>query len=145
MIEGVVIKELKVIPDEKGEVRHMMRSDDPFFRQFGEVYFSFINPGHVKAWKKHFRQVQHLAVPVGEIGLVIYDEREGSPTKGRVEEYFLGEKQYRLIRIPSGVWYGFTALNNQRALVVNCVDIPHHPEESIKRDPYDQFIPYQWK
>ena len=76
MIEGVLVKELKIIADEKGDVLHMIRHDDPLFTQFGEVYFSVINPGFIKGWKKHNQQTQHFVVPDGQIKIVLFDEAE---------------------------------------------------------------------
>ena len=48
MIDGVLIKPLKKIPDERGTIMHMMRNDDPNFEKFGEIYFSTVYPGDVK-------------------------------------------------------------------------------------------------
>ncbi|SVA50049.1 uncharacterized protein METZ01_LOCUS102903, partial [marine metagenome] len=53
-----------------------MRSDAPEFTTFGECYFSEMIPGAVKAWKCHRKQTQHLAVPIGRVRFVIYDDRE---------------------------------------------------------------------
>ncbi|MBF0479326.1 MAG: dTDP-4-dehydrorhamnose 3,5-epimerase family protein [Candidatus Omnitrophica bacterium] len=145
MIEGVIVKDLKVIPDDKGEVRHMLRRDDPLFKNFGEIYFSFVNPGQVKAWKKHTLQTQCFAVPVGSLHLVIYDDRPASLTRGAVEEFLIGEDQYQLIMIPPGLWYGFTTTGHFKTMIANCTDIPHDPLECVRKDSKDPAIPYQWK
>lgn len=145
MIDGVKIKDLKVFRDDRGQVMHMLRRDDELFTRFGEIYFSITNPGIIKAWKKHLEKTQLFAVPRGNIKLVIFDDRPESPSKGKVEEFFLGEENYRLIRIPRGVWYGFKALGQTASMIVNCADIPHDPNE-IQQMPYDsQHIPYQWE
>ncbi|MBF0483593.1 MAG: dTDP-4-dehydrorhamnose 3,5-epimerase family protein [Candidatus Omnitrophica bacterium] len=145
MIDGVIIKDLRIIPDEKGDVRHMLRCDDPFFTEFGEVYFSFINPGQVKGWKKHLKQTQCFAVPIGTIKLVIYDDRQQSLTKGNIEEIVVGADAYKLVRIPPGLWYSFSAMNKQVAMITNCTDIPHDPNEAIRKELNDLAIPYVWK
>ena len=144
MIEGVRIETRKVIPHEKGDVMHMLRADEGLLKQFGEIYFSFVHPGFIKGWKKHEKQTQYFAVPVGNIKLVLYDTRVSSKTKGQFQEMELGRSNYRLVRIPPQIWYGFQALGNESALIVNCTDIPHDPAESINLDITDQSIPYNW-
>ena len=145
MIEGILVKPLKVFVDERGKVMHMVRQDADFFKQFGEVYFSLVNPGVVKGWKKHLRMTQHLAVPVGNIKLVLYDERKDSPTHSQIQEISIGIDNYQLVRIPALVWYGFSSVGSDYALVANCTDLPHDPNESISIDLSDARIPYNWK
>lgn len=144
MIDGVVIKQLQKISDERGSVMHMLRSDDPLFSQFGEIYFSVVNPGVVKAWKKHKKMTQHFAVPKGKIRLVIYDDRPESGSYKKIEILDIGEDNYCLVRIPSLVWYGFKGISSEPAIIANCTDIPHEPEETIKLDPDTNRIPYNW-
>lgn len=144
-IEGVATLELKVIPTPGGPVLHMLRASSPFFAGFGELYFSEVTPGAVKAWKLHKRQTQCFAVPVGQIKVVLFDDRETSPSRGKVCEILLGRPdQYRLLRIPPQVWYGFTVVGDRLALLCNCADLPHDPEESVHKDAADPTIPYQW-
>jgi dTDP-4-dehydrorhamnose 3,5-epimerase len=145
-IEGVVVQPLKEIVDNRGSILHMLRSDDTIFEKFGEIYFSETNPRITKAWKQHKKQTQNIAVPAGKIQLVIYDDRPESSTRGNIAEYTIGRpNHYRLIRIPPMLWYGFQPLENQPALIANCVDQSHDPleVETISADS-DQ-IPYQWK
>jgi dTDP-4-dehydrorhamnose 3,5-epimerase len=145
MIDGLLIKPLKVIRDERGQVMHMMRADDGVFKCFGEVYFSVINPGVIKGWKRHLRKTQHFAVPRGDIRLVIYDDRLHSQTKDEIQEILVGEKDYKLIRIPPMVWYGFACEGKDPAMIVNCCDIAHDPAESEIVPLEDLRIPYSWK
>lgn len=144
MIEGVSVRPLKQILDERGKVMHMLRSVDPEFTAFGEVYFSVVFPGVIKGWHLHQRMTLHYAVPVGLIKLVLYDERPQSATRGELMEIFTGPDSYSLIRIPPGVWNGFKGLGVAPSLVANCSDIPHDPGEIARRDPFDASIPYKW-
>lgn len=145
-IEGVVVHPLKEIADNRGPVLRMMRSDSEIFKRFGEVYFSEIHPGAVKAWKRHKEQTQNLAVPVNRIRLVIYDSRPQSSTHGKFAEYELGRPDnYKLIQIPPLLWYGFETQGGQTALVANCADQPHNPEETESLPAESAQIPYQWK
>ncbi|MBP9855303.1 MAG: dTDP-4-dehydrorhamnose 3,5-epimerase family protein [Candidatus Omnitrophica bacterium] len=144
MIDGVFIEPLKCFKDERGEVRRMLRSDAPFFQTFGEVYFSTVNPGYIKGWKMHKEMTQHFAVPVGNLKLVLYDRRENSPTHGEIQEIIFGVDHYHLVRVPPQIIYSFSPMGNQLAMIVNCTDIPHRPDESVQFDLNDTTIPYQW-
>lgn len=144
-MEGVLITPLRQFDDERGAVLHMIKVDSPSFKQFGEVYFSLVNPGHVKAWKRHHKMTQNFAVPVGTIKLVLYDSRENSPSYGKVEVLSVGRPEnYALITIPPMICYGFQGVSEEPALITNCADLPHDPEESERIDPDSSAIPYSW-
>ena len=134
MINGVQIIPLKKIDDERGAVLHMLRKDAPHFRQFGEVYMSYVNYKKIKAWKRHKLQFQNLAVPFGLIKLVLSDSRDGSSTAGEIMAIEIGYENYNLVTIPPLVWYGFQGLSQPTSLIVNCADIPHDPAESERAD-----------
>ena len=144
MIKGVIQTSLKQIQDERGKVMHMLRSTDPHFEKFGEVYFSWINPKIIKAWYKHKEMHVNFAVPVGSIKVVLYDDRPESLTFGEINEFLMNPENYYLLHIPNGVWYGFKAIGDQSALIVNCSTIPHTPEEIIRIASNDPIIPYTW-
>ena len=149
-IDGALLQPLGVISTPGGPVLHMLRPGSAllpdFSKGFGEIYFSEVLPGHVKAWKCHNRQVQHFAVPTGLLRIVLYDGRAGSPTSGVVCELALGRPEnYSLLRIPTGVWYGFAAMGQAPALICNCADIPHDPAEGQRLPVDDPSIPYCWK
>lgn len=144
-IDGVERIPLRQIPAEGGAVLHMLRADAPHFTGFGEVYFSECLPGAVKAWKRHREMTQNFAVPSGRIRVVIYDDRENSPTRGTVAEHTLGRPDsYCLLRIPPMVWYGFTAADAAVGIICNCADMTHRPEESERIAADSPAIPYVW-
>jgi len=145
LIDGVVITELRQICDERGAVLHMLRCDAPEFTNFGECYFSEVIPGCIKAWKRHSLQTQNLTVPVGRIKMVIFDDRHDSNTKGRVQEIEIGRPDnYIRLQIPTGLWYGFACVSTTPALLVNCADIPHDPNEGEVCEKDNPLIPYKW-
>jgi len=145
MIEGVQVFPLKRIQDERGMVMHMLRADEPHFEAFGEIYFSVIYPGIIKAWHLHSRMTINYAVVEGNIKLVLYDQRKGSKTYGQLQEIIFGQITYQLVRVPPGVVNGFTSVGGQRAIVANCANIPHDPTEITRIDPFTPSIPYDWK
>ncbi len=145
MIDGVLVQPLKQIPDERGRIMHMLRSDDPYFEKFGEIYFSTVYPGVVKGWHLHKEMTLNYAVVHGTIKLVLYDDRPRSGTQGQLMELFMGEGNYVLVKIPPQVWNGFKGVGVTPAIVANCATIPHDPNEIIRMDPFDNAIPYDWE
>ena len=145
MIEGIEIKQLKKIADERGSVMHMMRYDDPVFEGFGEIYFSTVYPGAIKGWHLHKEMTLNYAVVSGMIKLVLFDDRKESKTKGEIMEIFMGDKNYCLVRIPKGIWNGFKGIGTTEAIVANCATSPHSADEVIRKDPFSKDIGYDWE
>jgi len=146
MIEGVRLKELKPISDERGRVMEILRADDEGFERFGQVYMTTAYPGVVKAWHYHKLQTDNMAVIKGMMKVVLYDAREDSPTCGEVNEFFLGEHNFKLIQIPKMVYHGFKCIGQEEAIVINVPTQPYdhkHPDE-YRVDPYQNEIPYDW-
>lgn len=145
LINGVSVTPLKQIHDERGKVMTMIRSDSPTFERFGEIYFSTVNPGAVKAWHKHQQMTLNYACVFGAIKLVLYDARDSSPTHGLVSEHFISPENFFLVSVPPGIWNGFKAVGTSAAMVANCATLPHDPIE-IERLPFDDAsIPYNWQ
>lgn len=143
-IEGVIIKSIKKIPDERGSVYHMLRCDDPIFEKFGEIYFSVVYPGAIKGWHLHREMTLNYAVIQGMIKLVLYDDRGDSPTRGNLMELFLGEDNYCLVKIPPRIWNGFKGVGLKPTIVANCATLPHDPNEIERISPFTDKIPYDW-
>lgn len=143
-IDGLVVSPLRRIPDERGAVFHMLREDSDVFERFGEIYFSMVYPGAIKAWHLHKEMTLNYAVPVGMVKLVCYDDREGSGTRGNLVELHVGELNYCLVTIPPLVWNGFKGEGSTPALVANCSTVPHRPDEIDRMDPFSDTIGYDW-
>lgn len=145
MIEGVKIIQLKQIIDERGKVMHMLKKSDEHFQDFGEIYFSVVNPGAIKGWHIHKKMILNYAVPYGNIKFVLYDSREDSSTYKEIQEIFIGPDNYCLVVVPPLVWNGFKGIGLQPAIVANCSSIMHDPNEIDRLDPFDKKIPYNWE
>ena len=143
-IDGVLVTPLARIADERGTILHMLRADAPHFLGFGEIYFSTVYPGGIKGWHIHRSMTLNYAVPVGRIKLVLYDDRPASPSRGVLEEHFVGEDNYVLVTVPPMVWNGFKGIGIGTAVVANCANLPHDPSEIDRLDPFDPSIPYDW-
>jgi len=146
LIEGVYVKQLKVIPDERGFVMEMLRCDDKMFTEFGQVYLSVAYPGVVKGWHYHQLQTDNFAVVKGMLKVVLYDRREGSPTHGEINEFFMGERNPILVTIPPGVVHGVKTVGAEAGYLVNCPNKPynHSDPDEYRVDPHSGEIPYDW-
>lgn len=144
MIAGVVLTPLKIIPDDRGAVMHVLRNDSDVFCSFGETYCSTVRPGGIKAWKRQKQMTLNVAAPIGRVRFVLYDDRPGSATRGRIDEILLGVDDYKLLTVPPGIWNGFCAEAEVDSLVINVTDLPYNAED-VERLPADTTaIPYIW-
>ncbi|NOX96503.1 MAG: dTDP-4-dehydrorhamnose 3,5-epimerase [Nitrospirae bacterium] len=147
MIEGVKVKKLRVIPDERGRLMEILRSDEEFFDKFGQVYLTTALPGIVKAWHYHRKQTDHFLGVIGKARVALYDSREDSPTFKEVNEFILELANPFLLKIPPLVYHGFKCISKEEASIIN---IPtqlydyDNPDE-LRVDPYENDIPYDWK
>jgi dTDP-4-dehydrorhamnose 3,5-epimerase len=144
MIKDVIVKPLRKIPDERGSIMHMLKDTDAEYDKFGEIYFSTVFPGAIKGWHLHKIMTLQYAVVKGNIKLVLFDQRQDSPTKGEIMELFIGDKNYCLVKIPPGVVNGFKGIGTEEAIVANCTDVSHTPDEIVRIDPFTKDIPYNW-
>lgn len=163
LIYGVEVRELPVYRDERGAVMRMMRSTDPEGEayEWGETYFSVVETHMVKAWHLHRIMTLHYACVAGRIQLGLYDQRDDSPTKGMVNTLYLEGwpdfKDYLLVKIPPFVWNGFRSVPRTveganggvnailgEAIVCNCSDMAHDPEEIRRLHPDEFPIKYDW-
>ena len=146
MIDGVKTRKLRLIPDERGYLMEMLRSDWEEFEKFGQVYVTAVYPGVVKGWHYHKIQTDHFICIHGMAKVVLYDGREGSPTYGEINEFFIGEQNPMLLKIPPGVMHGFKGISQEMTLIVN---VPtelynyEHPDEH-RLPPHTDQIPYDW-
>ena len=146
MIDGVMTKKLRVIPDERGYLMEMLRSDWDEYDRFGQVYVTAVYPGVVKGWHYHKIQTDHFVCVQGMAKVVLYDSREDSPTHGEIDEFFIGSLNPMLVKIPPGVMHGFKGISQEVALIVNVpTELYNYQEPDEYRLPaHTGEIPYDW-
>ncbi len=144
MIHDLQVVPLRRIPDERGTILHMLRATDPHFIDFGEIYFTTLYAGVVKGWHRHEDMTLNYACVHGRVKVVVYDDRDDSPTRGSVVEIFAGTDAHSLIVIPPGVWNGMKGMSAPSALIANCATHTHDPERTSRLDPFDPSVPYDW-
>jgi len=128
-IDGVCTTPLKIIKTPGGSVMHAVKKGDSGFGNFGEVYFSQVEHGAVRAWKRHRRMTLNLVVPVGKVRFVLFDDRSGSRSQGEYQEFILSIRNYQRLTVPPLLWVGFQGLEDGDSTVVNIADLIHDPSE----------------
>lgn len=146
VIEGAQVRLLRCIPDDRGYLMELLRSDWPEFDRFGQSYVTACYPGRVKAWHCHRRQCDYLVCIAGMAKVVMYDPREDSPTRGQVNVFHMGMLNPVLLKIPPGVYHGFAAQGDETALVVDYpTELYNYEEPDEVRLPHDDpSVPYSW-
>ena len=146
MIDGVKVKKLRVIPDERGRLMEILRKDDECYAQFGQVYMTTAYPGVVKGWHYHKKQFDNMAVVKGMMKIVLYDGRKESKTFGEVNEFFAGEHNPVMVHIPPYVYHGFKCISPEEAIVVNTpTEVYNYKDpDEYRVDPHNNDIPYDW-
>ena len=147
MIDGVRVKHLKVNADERGFLMEILRCDDEIFERFGQTYVSLNYPGVVRAWHWHKKQTDYFVAVKGMIKVPLYDIRDGSPTRGEVNEFFLGENNRIVLKIPPGVVHGYKTIGVEPSLLLNYPTEPYNRNEPDEyRLPWDSpEVPYRWE
>ena len=146
-IAGVKVRKLRLIPDDRGWLMELLRTDWDEFEKFGQAYITTCYPGVVKAWHYHKGQTDHFACVSGLAKVALYDAREDSPTRGLVNEFDIGTLNPVLVKIPQLVYHGFTATGNEMAMIGNFpTALFNYKEPDEYRVPYDDpSIPYKWE
>ena len=146
LIAGVEIKQLKVIPDERGRLMEILRSDEPIFKKFGQLYMTTAYPGVVKGWHYHKVQWDHFAVVKGMLKLVLVDQRQDSETREEINEFFLGVHSPILVSVPPMVLHGFKGIDVEETIVINCpTEVYHYKDpDEYRMDPHISDVPYDW-
>ena len=147
MISGVTARALRKIPDERGYLMEMMRSDWEEYERFGQAYVTAVYPGVVKGWHYHRIQTDHFICMSGMAKVVLYDSRPDSPTHGVINEFFMGDQNPMLLKIPPLVMHGFKGISPEMTLIINLpTELFRYGEPDEYRLPWDTpEIPYDWE
>jgi len=138
LLDQIQVTPLKRIPTPGGDVLHALKSTEDAFQGFGEAYFSFVEPGAIKAWKQHIRMTMNLVVPVGSVRFVFHDSSTLS-----FREEIIGESNYQRLTVPPKIWFGFQGVATTPSLLLNLACIPHDPAE-VKRKTLSE-VGFNWQ
>jgi dTDP-4-dehydrorhamnose 3,5-epimerase len=136
-LSKIQLTQIREIPTPGGNVLHALKGSEDSFQGFGEAYFSWIESGYIKAWKKHNKMVMNLIVPVGNVKFVFFDSEQNL-----FSEFVIGESNYSRITVPSGLWFGFQGMSSAQNLILNISSILHDPNEADRLEL--SMIKYDW-
>ena len=145
-ISQVKVQKLRLIPDDRGWLMELLRTDREVFEKFGQAYVTTCYSGVVKAWHYHKLQTDHFTCVLGVAKLALYDPRDDSPIKGMINEFYIGTSNSILVKIPPLVYHGFTAVGNEMAMIINFPTELYNYEQpnEFRINPFDKNIPYDW-
>ena len=144
--DAFITKELTIHSDDRGFLMEILRMDDPIYKKFGQVYITCCEPGFVKAWHYHRIKTDYFTCINGTARIVVFDDRDGSPTNGELKEYIVNKDNPVLVKIPTGCYHGFEAVGEEDAYIISITTEPYHHEEPDEyRIPFnDELIPFEW-
>ena len=145
-IHDVKVKQLKPIPDDRGKLMELLRSDEPIFEKFGQAYVTVCKPRVVKGWHYHKLQVDHFICLQGTAKVVLYDSRKGSKSFGLINEFIMSWENPILLKIPTYVYHGFTAVGKDAAMILNLpTEVYKYADpDEFRANPFSPDIPYDW-
>ena len=138
----IIFEKLKIVSVDGGDVLRGLKSSETGYNGFGELYFSEVNFGKIKAWKKHNKMVMNLIVPCGKVKFVFYDNRDISKITKKYQEIVISKSNYKRITVPPNIWFGFKGIGKENNLVVNLSNIEHADDE-VERKQINE-LNYQW-
>lgn len=147
MIEGVKIKKLKFIKDERGRLAEILKNNEEFFEKFGQIYVTTALPGVVKSWHYHKKQTDYFFCIFGKMRVGLYDARPNSPTFKQVQEIIMNFEDPILLKIPPLVYHGFKCISDREAAIINIPTEAYDYEkpDEFRVDPYENDIPFDWR
>ena len=137
-LEDIIVTPLKRIPTFGGDILHALKETDVGFNGFGEIYFSWVKQGAIKAWKCHQSMTLNLVVPLGEVSFVFHMINE----KNNFRTEKIGEKRYVRLTVPAGIWFGFQGNADGSSLLMNIANITHNPDEVLRKK--ESVFDYNW-
>ena len=145
MIEGVIVKELKTYPDERGFFREIVRVTDDFFVEgFAQWSHSKMYRDVIKAWHIHQTQVDWWYVPMGALKVALCDMRPQSATYKQIQELLLGDGYgEHVLKIPPGVAHGCKVLSAEAHLFYVTSSV-YNPKDEGRIAHDDPTIGYDW-
>lgn len=152
MINGVMVKNLRIIADERGRLMEIFRVSETKVRP-RQVYLTTAYENVVKdksSFHMHKKQNDSFCCVKGKIKLVLVDTRKASPTEGQINEFEIGEENPCLVMIPKKVLHAFKSLGGE-SFIINCIDHEYNkdnPDEFRIENKYydwDKLVPLKLK
>ncbi len=145
MIQGVRVVPLEPHVDDRGYLIEILRSTDDHFTQFGQVYLvGDVTRGTIRAFHKHHVLWDFFFISHGSAKFALRDDRADSPTYGAMMTVVIGERNPSLIVVPSGVYHGWMALEDDTQMISIASEVYNRQQPDEVRVPPDSFG-YVWE
>jgi dTDP-4-dehydrorhamnose 3,5-epimerase len=145
MIEGVLFKDLKTFPDDRGFFRELIRDSDDFAKEeIKQISHSLVYSGVIKAWHAHKEQTQWNCVLNGLIFVALHDLRIDSPTFQKTITFLSGDNHNNFIyKFPKGVAHGYKCINGPMNIIYFTSGL-YDVEDEIRIPFDDPSIDFDW-
>ena len=122
-IPDCVVTELRRFGDERGWLAEFHRDDDrPGGVDPAMGYVSLTRAGVTRGPHMHRAQTDLFVFFDGRFRLVLWDDREGSATRGIRQVLELGSERPATVVVPPGIVHGYRNVGPGDAYIVNCPD-----------------------
>lgn len=147
-IDGIVFNATAVIGDDRGTILELIDLRQEYWADgVPYVYFGTTRPRRAKGWGMHKNHTDRYMLLSGEMVLVLFDDRDDSPTKGVVQEFYLTRDGLNQITIPPGIWHAHYNPGTVDLLFANAPSQPfrHEDPDKWRLALDDPRIPYTWR
>lgn len=134
LLPGLLVTPLRRIATGRGDVLHACKRTDPGFTGFGEAYFSTVDGGARKGWKRHREMTMNLVVVAGEVRFSFFDDRSGETADAEITLTPDDPQRYCRLTVPPGIWTMFEGVGPGLNMLLNLADRMHDPAEADNRD-----------
>jgi len=143
MIEGVIVTPLSVIETKGGDVLHGLKQSEQGYTSFGEAYFSMIDYGVIKGWKRHKEMILNLVIPLGSVRFILYEDRSNFGCYKEFQEIVISRTDnYCRLTVPPMVWMAFQGVDANTSMLLNIASMEHSQEEVDRKELHE--IEFDW-
>ena len=123
LIDGVQIHEMSNIITRNGVTTELVRPE----WEIGSIAIRHmihvtLHAHAISAWHCHHLQTDRIFVTEGTLRVVLFDDRDGSPTKGKINVLHLSRLRPSTLLIPPFVWHGIQNIEHQTSGFINFFD-----------------------
>ncbi len=151
LIDGVQFRPCRPVPHEDGHLMEIARASwEILGGPLVQVHLTTTFAGRVRAWGVHTENTDRLFIAAGLVKIVVYDGRKDSPTRGRLNEFTLSDRNPGLLIVPPNLYHGWKNIGTTEALIINMPDRMYDYESPDALDlPWDsakaeKIVPYRW-
>ena len=117
MLQGIRVKSINRLPDERGFFTEVMRKDwkDLFAEDtVMQANLSLTYPSIIRAWHRHLRgQTDYFLVLKGLLKICAFDDKTQE-----LDEVISSALNLQVVRMPGHYWHGFKVIGDEPAMLL---------------------------